>query len=180
MNELLNLVMPPVHPVSVGSDKEWNNIEEKIGINLPEDYKKIVETYGFGSFNEYFYVLNPFIESPRYLNLIFSCEDFAETLNKQQLVSPLSNTHLKPFNFETKKGLMPFIRDEDAGLICWNIDEGEFWNIIVLDSSWSKDILCFEMQTADFINSLLKGSIEIDFYSSIIEEFLDSPTFQKY
>lgn len=37
--------------------------ENAFGAELPSDYYEFLQAYGYGSFNDYFYILNPFIEN---------------------------------------------------------------------------------------------------------------------
>lgn len=43
--------------------KDIREFESKIGAEMPSDFYDFLRVYGYGSFNDYFYVWNPFIEN---------------------------------------------------------------------------------------------------------------------
>ncbi len=43
--------------------KDIREFERKIGAEMPSDFYDFLRVYGYGSFNDYFYVWNPFIEN---------------------------------------------------------------------------------------------------------------------
>lgn len=59
-DELTRLLIPPESPVLAGTATEWAAFEASLEVRLPGDYRAYVETYGLGTPNEYFSVLNPF------------------------------------------------------------------------------------------------------------------------
>ncbi|MGW4699080.1 SMI1/KNR4 family protein [Streptomyces sp. NPDC004285] len=55
---LVELVLPPAEPVDARGD--WTAAEKTIGTRLPGDYKRLVETYGWGEFCDFLYLRTPF------------------------------------------------------------------------------------------------------------------------
>lgn len=55
-DDLLRLV-PPLDDVDADVDVDWAQIEDAPGVELPGDYKWLVERYGPGSFNDFLYIL---------------------------------------------------------------------------------------------------------------------------
>jgi len=53
----LTAVVPPPGGEQGGVD--WNEVEQRIGLPLPQDYKGYVARYGPGSFDEFLYVCLP-------------------------------------------------------------------------------------------------------------------------
>lgn len=54
---------PPEKSNTLFSDDDIINFEKALGIELPSDYYEFLKVYGFGSFSDYFYINNPFIEN---------------------------------------------------------------------------------------------------------------------
>jgi hypothetical protein len=54
VRQLAQLIAPPdPHP----SHKDWGTVESELGIELPEDYMELIDTYGGGRFDGYLWVL---------------------------------------------------------------------------------------------------------------------------
>lgn len=62
-DELTRLLTPPASPLLTGTAAEWAAFEAGLETRLPGDYRCFVETYGLGTPNGYFSVLNPFDQS---------------------------------------------------------------------------------------------------------------------
>lgn len=60
---LQELALTPNQPVYAGSSSQWGDVEKQIGTALPQDYKQLINLYGFGSFGGYVCPLSPFIET---------------------------------------------------------------------------------------------------------------------
>ncbi|MFD7261852.1 SMI1/KNR4 family protein [Streptomyces sp. NPDC059874] len=57
-DRLSRLVPPPAVPVDAHGD--WAAAESAIGTRLPDDYKRLVEIYGWGEFRDFLYLQTPF------------------------------------------------------------------------------------------------------------------------
>ncbi|MFD5413022.1 SMI1/KNR4 family protein [Streptomyces nojiriensis] len=55
---LARLVTPPTVPVDARGD--WTAVENAAGVRLPDDYKRLVGTYGWGEFCDFLYLRTPF------------------------------------------------------------------------------------------------------------------------
>lgn len=63
VNELKNLYpAPSENKVQFGAN-DIQSFEKEFGAELPSDYYDFLLTYGAGSFNEYFYVWDPFMDN---------------------------------------------------------------------------------------------------------------------
>ncbi|WP_430782635.1 hypothetical protein [Actinoplanes sp. G11-F43] len=51
-----SLVPPPAHKPA---RPDWAGIETRLGLQLPRDYRALVETYGAGRFDDYLVVYTP-------------------------------------------------------------------------------------------------------------------------
>lgn len=63
VKRLTELYPPPENSNTVFGDEDIRNFEKILGTELPSDYYEFLEAYGYGSFDSYFYVNNPFIEN---------------------------------------------------------------------------------------------------------------------
>ncbi|MFD8950797.1 SMI1/KNR4 family protein [Streptomyces xanthophaeus] len=55
---MVRLIPPPAVPVDARGD--WRAVEAGLGVRLPDDYKWLVETYGWGEFCDLLYLQTPF------------------------------------------------------------------------------------------------------------------------
>ncbi|MGW2749288.1 SMI1/KNR4 family protein [Streptomyces sp. NPDC001450] len=62
LDSLVRAVSRPADPVDARGD--WAEVEARLGVRLPGDYKLLVETYGWGEFCDYLYLRTPFGTSP--------------------------------------------------------------------------------------------------------------------
>lgn len=55
---------PPPEKININfSNEDINKFESALGTELPYDYYEFLKVYGYGSFSDYFYINNPFIEN---------------------------------------------------------------------------------------------------------------------
>ena len=61
MNPLLDELVTTVPPPQDRSSpfRQWEELELRLGVSVPRDYKAIVEAYGPGCFDEFLHVLQP-------------------------------------------------------------------------------------------------------------------------
>ena len=77
LRKLIDEFPPPENPKETTGD--WDEIELKIGLIFPDDYKEFINTYGLVYINRFMYVFNPFTKSV-YSNL---CETFLVRLRAE-------------------------------------------------------------------------------------------------
>jgi hypothetical protein len=53
----LKALIPPTRPPL--PELDWTSVEERLGLRLPLDYKRLIEAYGQGSFDGFLWVLQP-------------------------------------------------------------------------------------------------------------------------
>jgi hypothetical protein len=66
IEELTAVIPPPADPVETGSAEGWAQLEQRLGLRFPQDYKDLISVYGSGWFPADFCIYNPF--SCRYEN----------------------------------------------------------------------------------------------------------------
>lgn len=63
VKDICKLYSPPKNPNANFDEEDIVAFEKILGVELPSDYYELLKTYGFGSFNEYFYINYPFVEN---------------------------------------------------------------------------------------------------------------------
>lgn len=125
---LLKLMPPPTHPIETGTAEEWPKIEQALGIELPQDYKDFVSTYGTGQISGIVWVYNPF-SSNRYLNLA-----------NQASQRPITTLGILASTGEELKVEYPYpLYPEPDGLLRWGTtDNGDelYWQTTGDPNQW--------------------------------------------
>src|SRR4051812_28841024 len=104
MPALTSLIPPPSNTVEGGPDLEWPKIEKKLKTPLPADYKSFIETYGTGTFAEFYFVFNPFSKTAT-RNLLEMAKNLRGQYTEQHKEDP--NEYPYP-SFPAKGGLLPW------------------------------------------------------------------------
>ncbi|MER8237221.1 SMI1/KNR4 family protein [Streptomyces sp. NPDC094049] len=145
-DRLIRLVAPPAGPVDARGD--WAVVEATIGARLPDDYKRLVEVYGWGEFCDLLYLRTPFGTS-KHNGIEWQSAHPTGTaeLNHERYPHPL---HPAP------GGLLIWGTTMDADRLCWRTDRApEEWPVVV----WSSEGW-YETHTtgaAEFIESWVGG-----------------------
>ena len=145
--------VPPPKASFQPSDDDWRAAEERLGLGLPEDYKRIVETYGDFYWSEFLYVLNPFSEG-KYLNLFSRSEMIldAERTTRERFPEyyPLGL-------YPDEKGLLPFFVTDNGDTGFW-ITKGapDHWAILIKDARAPEFEVHF-IRTATFLYQFTGG-----------------------
>lgn len=63
VKNICKLYSPPEKPNADFDDEDIMAFEKILGVELPADYYEFLKRYGFGSFDEYFYINYPFVEN---------------------------------------------------------------------------------------------------------------------
>ncbi len=108
-------VPPPPDPCEAGTSEGFDQVEARLAIRLPEDYKQLITAFGTGSWKEFIWVLNPF-SANTFLNLFDQAT--------RQLDSEREIRRKRPNE-------LPFpLHPESGGLLPWGLtDNGDrlYW-----------------------------------------------------
>ncbi|MFJ2832703.1 SMI1/KNR4 family protein [Streptomyces sp. NPDC087263] len=167
-DDLLRL-MPPIDDVEV--DVDWPQIEDALGVVLPDDYKWLVERYGPGSFNEFLYILQP--SSPFYpTRLVESADRAAEILD--DLRESGGN-----IPYETNE-LLPVGKTDNGDIVYWVTrpeDAPNSWTVVAngaRNMKWPH----FDGGIVDFLVAVLSGAHRVDVFPN---DFVRAePVFEGY
>jgi hypothetical protein len=147
IEDLVALAPPPASPIDAGSPDQWEEIEQRLGKTLPSDYKQIVNLYGTGTFNDLFYIFNPFSNVEQF-NLMWQAglpgsltahEDLGRVYpigsNLEELQAfAIDDRDLCPYPvYPEPGGLLPLGGTSNAGHTYW-LTEGntEEWPLVLL------------------------------------------------
>lgn len=171
LESLKKLIQPPGKPSGVPNGGGWNSVERSIGIELPEDYKEFIATYGTGAVDGFLWVLNPFSRNEN-LNLI---NQATVRLDAQRQFSAESGTKTPyPLNPDPN-GLFPWGVTDNGDVLYW-LCKGSpsTWMIVVCDSRasrWRE----FKLSTGQFLAALVTRELVVDVFP---EDFpSESPAF---
>ena len=62
VNELQHKYPPPINNKAHFNINDIRSFENSFGAEFPSDFYDFLQLYGFGSFNDYFYIWNPFVD----------------------------------------------------------------------------------------------------------------------
>lgn len=157
--DLTKIVPPPGHPEFNGRPEDWGDVERTLGMELPDDYKKLVNIYGTGGFFEFIYPLTPFAPNAAF-NLLSRdtyrlLSAYEEGRNEYPQYSP-------PFHaYPHETGLFPWATTANGDTLFWLRDGGpNDWTVVLCDSKFSERHDHFKLNASDFLTQLALGQIE--------------------
>lgn len=116
----------------------WEEIEKKIGIIFPEDYKRFIDFHGEGGINEFLWIFN--VMKDAYISMQ---SEFPEQFS---------------FDFYNgKTGLFPWGITDNGDELFWNY-KGDIVEIVVYESRYANN-MSYIMSMEDFLCGLLSKEI---------------------
>ena len=161
MTKLIQIVAPPLHPICNGRPDDWNEVEQKLRLKLPSDFKSIVNVYGSGCFSNFLYVFSPF-GAVKALNLLSDCQSqiltsYREGQKEFPQYSPSFAT------FPDSSCLFPWATTVNGDTMFWltkgNPDD---WEVVICDSKFSKDYDHLKYGAEAFLVEWLSGKLELN------------------
>jgi hypothetical protein len=151
----LSRILPPP-PSPVEANGSWPQVEEALGIKLPDDFKEFIEVYGSGTIGHFLSVLNPFSDRPA-LNLLMQSQRQLDAL--RILVSDFGER--KPYDpYPIPGGLLPVAITDNGDVIHWLTRGAPVHWTIVVNESRSPDYEEFGCNLTSFLQGILDGSID--------------------
>jgi hypothetical protein len=150
IQELLNTIAPPEHPINTGSLTDWHRVEEAIGLRFPSDLHELCVHYGSGRFAG-ITIYNPF--SPNYQHAVRGMLDIFRGLREDigQTVVPFGL-------FPEHPGLFPVGKEANGGTIFLLVDGIiNEWPLILTDTSFRYQR--FDMPLTTFLSKLFRKEI---------------------
>lgn len=169
LTAIRKILSPPSQPVdAVG---EWKEVEQELGIELPEDYKQLVSCYGTGMIGHILEVFNLLKDRSAIWKQIAFVRDQNETVFNElksvaQMLGRDTNVdHPLPYPFfPDNGGLFPWGRAFD-GWAFWWLTEGppRNWKIVSTYNATEKHRVEADISTVDFLASLFKPHSQFEF-----------------
>lgn len=160
LEELKSMLPIPANPVE--NIVDWENVEQKLGTKLPEDYKQFINTYGSGSLGEFMMLLNPTSQN-KYLNTFKKMEAMSDFDHKQREFSNIDDTYPIPLYPNSGGILIWGITDNGEELYWLTTGEPDNWKIIY-NSTRDGEFETYDESVTSFLTKVVKGTIKSKFF----------------
>lgn len=145
VEDLLRIVPPPAEPLFPGTDEQWQQAGQELGITFPSDYILIKQAWGAGQVIDgttRLYVRHPI--GPEGVEV----SSYVKALHHVSMILD-EDEEIKYQAYDEQKGLFPFAGDTNGVIICWNVvPDTETWDIV----TFVEDIYeSFPGPTSDFL-----------------------------
>ncbi|WP_051711572.1 SMI1/KNR4 family protein [Andreprevotia chitinilytica] len=153
-NNLVAIIAPPSNPSELPSEGGWAAVEKRLGVSLPDDYKRFIETYGSGCIGRFLWIFNPFSKNQN-LNLERQIVTQAKVLEELQTYG-----EVMPFkSFPEQEGILPFGITDNGDLLFWRtIGRPDDWSIVVNEAR-SPEWEDFNLSISEFLTEILKRQL---------------------
>jgi hypothetical protein len=151
--DVLQKVRPPSLSERRGASGPWDMVERRLGLQLPEDYKWFIATYGYGSLCG-LYIYTPFTTRED-RGLLSEIANITENLKRLEEKGYL----YRPFfpRYPASGGLLPFATTESTNYHCWLTNGApDTWPLVVYDCNSLKLYQNGYSSLAVYINDLLE------------------------
>ena len=131
----------------------WEDVEKKIGITFPVDYKMFIDSHGEGAINDFLWILSPFSENEN-INSIEQFKVMKDAYNSMKSEFP------EDFSFHFyngKTGLFPWGGTDNGDELYWNYKEDAI-ELVVYESRYISN-MSYKMSMEEFLCQLLKREI---------------------
>jgi len=154
LSRLTSLVPPPENPLDIGSTRNWERVQERLGVNLPTDYKALIDCYGTGRFSIGILLISPLSKSDDHnLFHVLEVHHHANSHVQKMLGKPWSV--LDPFHlYPAPDGLLPWGTTEDFTInLFWHLEgKPESWSTVIYHLGTGE----YEVWKLDVVHFLLK------------------------
>jgi hypothetical protein len=160
ITHLKRIMPPPRKPVSTGTPAQWQAVEKRLTLTLPEDYKQFVGTYGAGSINGHIFIANPFSERD-WDNLVERVRSKAAALRHWKQEHPKDI----PYDvWPTPGGLLPLGSTDVGDNLFWRTrGKPDAWTI-VLSSRGGDGWVELDCGLAAFLRRMFQEDIQVGFW----------------
>lgn len=131
ISDLTAVVPPPADPDR--SEVDWDAIQQRLGLPLPQDYKDFIATYGQGSFGDFLHPYQPVTDN-EYLDLVGRQQTDLDALRTLQRDFPEDI----PYQVTDQPAeLLPAALTDNGDIVYWHVREpkdADSWTITVNES----------------------------------------------
>lgn len=161
LDRLVRLAPPPDRPLGAGELGAWSEVEDRLGLRLPADYRDFATRYGSGTFDEFLLVLTPFADKPG-----LRLEDYGATMLTTMRDFRASGSEELPYPLQPDPGgLLPWGYTGNGDWGYWIADppsEPDRWRI-VLNGSRSTEWWEHPGPLVAFLADVLSGIVRVPF-----------------
>ncbi|MBA3947648.1 MAG: SMI1/KNR4 family protein [Herpetosiphonaceae bacterium] len=156
LDALKQRVAPPVAPLETGSPEQWAAAEAQLGVQFPDDYKALVDTYGTGGFNDFLYVFNPFARN-QYRNLFKGKDVMLDAYNVSRSQFP----EYSPYPaFPETGGLLPWGTTDNGDELYWQTEgQPNAWSLVLFDARHGRNER-YQLGITDFLAQFFSGTLK--------------------
>ncbi|MFD5323493.1 hypothetical protein [Streptomyces sp. NPDC127092] len=161
LDTLVRLCPPPSDPPP---SVDWTRTERALGTALPADYKRLVETYGEGVFDETIWLLVPDSAHD-------DCDLYAQTTERDEILAGLWEFEAKPVGLEEAGArVLPWAFEEGTGaFLYWLARPGQHpddWTVLYNEGRgplWENH----GMGCLAFLLAVLTGTAETSYFGDL-------------
>jgi hypothetical protein len=163
--QLCDAVPPPCNPVEAGSIEAFTDVEARLALALPDDYKRLVCAYGTGSWKGFLWVLNPF-SANRHLNLLAQAQ--------RQLAAERAIRTVWPRNvpfalYPEGGGLFPWGMTDNGNRLYWlTTGDPAAWPTVVYESRGPRHDR-HELSCCAFLQHWVAGQLRVSVFPDDFE-----------
>jgi len=155
-------VHPPIAPVAAGEPTDFVSIETQFGLLFPDDYKLLINTYGDGQWQEFWYLLNPFSRNENLNLLRQASRTGASGVDLLSAERYIRDRHPYPHAiWPEPEGIFPWAVTDNGGRFFWLVDGSpEAWSTIYYPSR-DPDFKELNLSSAAIVAGLLSGELPL-------------------
>lgn len=166
LRDLAIVFPPPANPVRTGAANEWADIEQRLGLVYPPDFKVFIAMYGATHFDNALYILSPIgfthpdKEWAEWYDVIDAILDGYRARHKDELAQFPYPAYPYP------GGLFPWGQGMDTEALFW-LTEGppDRWPVVLSDAY--EGVIRYDMTMTDVLLGNLKGEISLPYLSPL-------------
>ena len=154
VNDISILFKPPEVPHEQANNKQWPEILQQLGTELPTDYKDFLTLYGSGKIDNFLCVLNPFSQNENQ-NLEKQLQTQLAVLSELQTCG-----EILPYKFfPNVGGILPFAITDNGDVLFWHtVGMADEWTVVVNEAR-SLEWEAFPMSMSEFLANVLNRQI---------------------
>jgi hypothetical protein len=151
-------------------EQRWQEVEARLGLQLPASYKAVASVYGEGMFGRWIELPDILLETDRYLRWVKKVYD-------QILEYRTPRSEIQYPLYPSPGGLLPWARDDDSSQLCWlTSGDPETWPTVVIDNHFCDEYPFGARPIDEFLVDWLEGRIHVLYYPEDIPD-LTPPVF---
>ena len=160
--ELLEVLPPPSQPKEIGNPGAWIKVERSLRIEVPDDYKAFISTYGTGWIGKFIIIWNPFAKN-NFVNFNHRMMDFLDGVKIAKQGKTLSDIkNLFPYTFfPESSSLLPFASSINGDIFFWDTTHNDVndWNIII-NRTRSSIYEKYDMGLSNFLYGVMISKVD--------------------